>query len=158
MSTVLVSSEGNIESRMLKTSLFTFYDSHLVIKSNGEMTVFNLDEISNVRFSKKRNFAINIFLFIATILIYSFMYDFFTKNLSSKILLFIIFIVTSIISLSIKNNIYILFINLNYCSFKRLKLSKKEESYAEHLVSVFKDKNVNKESKRYDFVKFKYSS
>lgn len=159
MSADLVNGGGNVGDGILKTPLFTLYDSHLVIKNKDEMKIFHLDDISNVRFSKKRNFTINVVLLFVTLLIYCFVSDYLDKNFLYKLLVFVIALVTSIISLSIRNHTYILFINLNHFGFKELKLSKKESSYAEHFVSIFKTQYVKKKNQNdLDFVKFKHSS
>ncbi len=158
MSAVLVNGGGNVGDGILKTPLFTLYDSHLVIKNKDEMKIFRLDDISNVRFSKKRNFTINIVLLFITLLIYCFVSDYLDKNFLYKFLLLLIALVISIISFSIRNHTYILFINLNHFGFKELKLSKKESSYAEHFVSIFKSKMVKEHQKDKVFMNFKHSS
>ena len=80
MSADLVNGGGNVGDGILKTPLFTLYDSHLVIKNKDEMKIFHLDDISNVRFSKKRNFTINVVLLFVTLLIYCFVSDYLDKN------------------------------------------------------------------------------
>ena len=55
---LIFQSVKNIESGVPKTPLYTLYDDQLLIKQNKEKTAFDLNEISNVRYSKKRNFLI----------------------------------------------------------------------------------------------------
>lgn len=132
---------GVPDGGLLKNSFFKLYDSHFVIKCKAEIKIFRIDEISNVRFSKKRNYTINIVLLFTTLLIYCFVSDDLDKNFLYHIPILVLALVSSIISLSIRNHTYVLFINMNHFGFKKLKLSKKESSYAEHFVSIFKIKN-----------------
>lgn len=158
MSTVFFPS-GTLEDGLLKNPFFKLYESHLVIKNKDEIKIFRLDEISNVRFSKKRNFTINISLLFITLLIYSFLSDYLVKNFLYDSLLFVVALVLGIISLSIRKHTYVLFINMNRFGFKKLKLSKKESSYAENFVSFFKTKNgKNNNQNEMLFVNFKHSS
>lgn len=148
-----------LDDSLLKNPFFKLYESHLVIKNKEEIKIFRLDEISNVRFSKKRNFTINISLLFITLLIYSFLSDYLVKNFLYDSLLLVFVLVFGIISLSIRNHTYVLFINMNRFGFKKLKLSKKESSYAENFVSFFKTKNRNKiNQNQMLFVNFKQSS
>lgn len=128
----------NIQDIVTKTPLFMLYDSHIVINHKDEKKVFDLDEITNVRFQKKRNFSINIFLFFFTIFIYSFLTDYFELNFAWSFLLFIITVALIFVFFSIENYTYILFINMTHFGFRKLILSRKDELYAEHFVSLFK--------------------
>lgn len=128
----------NIQVTVTKTPLFMLYDSHIVINHKDEKKVFELDEITNVRFHKKRNFSINIFLFFFTILIYSFLSDYFELNFIWSFLLFTITIALIFVFFSIENYTYILFINMTHFGFRKLILSRKDELYAEYFVSVLK--------------------
>lgn len=134
----------NIQDIVTKTPLFMLYDSHIVINHKDEKKVFDLDEITNVRFQKKRNFSINIFLFFFTIFIYSFLTDYFELNFAWSFLLFIITVALIFVFFSIENYTYILFINMTHFGFRKLILSRKDELYAEHFVSVFKKIILNK--------------
>lgn len=134
----------NIQDMVTKTPLFMLYDSHIVINHKDEKKVFDLDEITNVRFQKKRNFSINIFLFFFTIFIYSFLTDYFELNFTWSFLLFIITVALIFVFFSIENYTYILFINMTHFGFRKLILSRKDELYAEHFVSVFKKIILNK--------------
>lgn len=157
MSAVLGS--GTLDDSLLKNPFFKLYESHLVIKIKEEIKVFRIDEISNVRFSKKRNFTINIVLLFVTILIYSYLSDFIHKNFFYNILLFVTAIISSFLSLSVRDHKYVLFINMNRFGFRELKISKKESPHAEHFVSIFKTQYVKKKNQNdLDFVKFKHSS
>jgi hypothetical protein len=156
-STVFLNS-GTLDEDLIKNSFFKFYDSHIVIKIKEEIKIFRIDEISNVRFSKKRNFTINIILLFITLFIYCFLSDFLNKNFIYNVLLIIIAVISSVVSLSIKNHKYTLFININYFGFRELKISKKESPYAEYFVSIFNTKYVKKKKQNdLDFVNFKHS-
>ncbi len=146
MGRVLRWSESYNEDKVLKVPLFTFCDKHLVIKHKEEIIIFNMNEITNVRFSKKRNFSINILFLLFTLLIYSFVSDYFGKFFIYNVFSFLIAIISSVISLSIKKYTYVLFININHLGFKKLRLSKNHESYAKYFVSVFR--NNSKKNKR----------
>ncbi|WP_144070866.1 hypothetical protein [Flavobacterium franklandianum] len=139
MNTIFENKAQNTKYGMLKTSLFSLYENHFVMNHKEGEKVFSLNEISNVRFLKKRNFSINIFLCLLTILIYSFLTDYFEINSLWNIFLFIITIALSIISLSIENYNYVLYINMRQLGFKKLRLSKKDEPYAVYYVSFFKN-------------------
>lgn len=155
MSTVF-SGSGTLDDGLMKNSFFKLYESHIVIRIKEEIKIFRIDEISNVRFSKKRNFTINIVLLLVTLLIYSFLSDYLHKNFLYNILLLVIAIISSVISLSIKNHKYTLFININHFGFREIKISKKESHYAEHFVSIFKTKYVEKnKQKDLHFINFK---
>jgi hypothetical protein len=152
-------SSGKLADDLLKNPFFNLYDSHFTIKIKDEIKIFQLDEISNVRFSKKRNFTINISLLFITLLIYSFVSDYLDKNLLYDIVLFVVSLILSIISLSIKDHTYVLFINMSHFGFREFKLSKKESPYAEYFVSIFKTKFMEiKNQNVLDFVNFKHSS
>ncbi len=153
------SRNNSVEDSLLSNPFFKLYESHLVIKNKKEIKIFRLDEISNVRFSKKRNFTINISLLLITLLIYSFLSDYLVKNFLYDSLLFLVAILSCVISLSIRSHTYVLFINMNRFGFKKLELSKKQSSYAEDFVSFFKTKkgkNINQNEML--FVNFKHSS
>ena len=137
MSLVLESAE-KIGDDVLKTPLFTLYDCHIVIKNKHEKKVFNLSEITNVRLRKKRNFFKNIFFLLFTLFVYSFISDYCDRNFVCNILLFVVTIALSLVSLSIENYTYVLYINMNHLAFRKLRLSKKEVPYALYFVSVFK--------------------
>ena len=155
MSAVFLPS-GTLDDLLMKNSFFKLYESHVVIKIKEEIKIFRIEEISNVRFSKKRNFTINIVLLFVTLLVYSFLSDYLHKNFLYNILLLVIAILSSVISLSIKDHKYTLFININHFGFRELKISKKESHYAEHFVSIFKTKYVEKkEQKDLNFINFK---
>jgi hypothetical protein len=155
MSTVF-SGSATLDDGLMKNSFFKLYESHIVIRIKEEIKIFRIDEISNVRFSKKRNFTINIFLLLVTLLIYSFLSDYLHKNFLYNILLLVIAIISSVISLSIKNHKYTLFININHFGFREIKISKKESHYAEHFVSIFKTKYIEKKKQKdLHFINFK---
>lgn len=135
---LVLESEEKIGDDVLKTSLFTLYDSHIVIKHKDEKKVFNLNEITNVRFQKKRNFSKNIFFLFFTLLVYSFASDYFDRSFVCNILLFVITIASSVVSLSIEHYSYVLYINMSHFGYRKLRLSKKDEPYALYFVSVFK--------------------
>jgi hypothetical protein len=142
MSLVLkLESEEKIEDDVLKTPLFTLYDSKIVIKNNKEKIVFDLNEISNVRYSKKRNFLINFVLLFCILAIYCFVSDYLNTIFPNNILLLAIALISSIFSLSIKNHTYILFINMNHFCYRKLRLSKKDEPYVKYFISIFKKEN-----------------
>ena len=69
MSLVLEQNE-KIEDDILKTPLYTLYADHIVINCKDGNKVFNLNEISNIRLQKKRNFSVNIFILFFTLFIY----------------------------------------------------------------------------------------
>lgn len=137
---LIFESDAKIGNGVLKTPLFTLYNSQIVIKYNREKVIFDLNEISNVRFSKKRNFSINFLLLFCILAIYCFVSDYLNTIFPNNILLLAIALISSIFSLSIKNHTYILFINMNHFCFRKLRLSKKDEPYAKYFVSIFKKK------------------
>lgn len=158
MSTCL-SNIANLDDGLYKNPFFKLYESHLVIKCNEEMKIFHLDKISNVRFSKKRNFTVNIVLFLITLLIYSSVSDYLGDFFLYRVLLFVMVLVTSVISLWIKNYDYSLYINLNHFGFRKLKISKKQSLYVEDFVSIYKTKYFEKNNQNdLDFINFKHSS
>lgn len=155
MNTVLLSN-GSLDDDLSRNPFFKLYESHLVIKNKEEMKIFRLDEISNVRFSKKRNFTINIVLLFITLLAYCFFSDYLDKNFTYSIVLLMTALVSSVVSLSIRFHTYVLFVNMNHFGFKKLKMSRKESLYAEDFVSVFKTKYVEKKDRNdLDFLNFK---
>lgn len=158
MNTVLLSN-GSLEDDISNNPFFKLYESHLVIKYKKEVKIFRLDEISNVRFSKKRNFTINIVLLFITLFVYCFISDYLAGNFLDKILLLLIALLLSAVSLLIRDHTYVLFVNMNHFGFKKLKISKKESLYAEDFVSVFKTKYVEKKNQNnLCFLNFKRSS
>lgn len=155
MSTALLRIESPNDG-LFKNPFFKLYESHLVIRCKKEVKIFRLDEISNVRFSKKRNFTINIVLLFTTLLAYCFFSDYLDENFMYSILLLMTALVSSVVSLSIRFHTYVLFVNMNHFGFKKLKISRKESLYAEDFVSVFKTKYVEKKDRNdLDFLNFK---
>lgn len=151
-------SSGKVVDVLLKNPFFKLYDLHFVMKCNDEMKIFRVDEISNVRFSKKRNFTINIVLLYSTLLTYSFISDNLDKNSLHPFVLFVVFTILSVISISIKDYTYLLFINRSHFGFRKFKLSKEQSPYAEHFVSIFKIKYEKiKHQNNLDFLNFKHS-
>lgn len=142
MNTVFLSAE-KLDDDLLTNSFFKLYKSHLLITSKNEIETFRLDKISNVRFSKKRNFSINISLLISSALIYYFGIVYLDTNFLFNIVSMVIILILIILSFLIKKYNYLLLINLNNFCYKELKLSKKESSFAEYFVSIYK-LNVSK--------------
>jgi hypothetical protein len=141
---LVLENEEKIGGDVLKTPLFTLYDSHIVIKHKDEKKIFNLNEITNVRLQKKRNFSKNIFFLFFTLLVYSFTSDYFDISFVCNILLFVITMVLSVVSLSIENYTYELYINMKHLTFRKLRLSRKDAPYALYFVSVFKSGYLKK--------------
>ena len=155
---LVLESEGKIGDNVLKTPFFKLYESHLVIKFKDEIKIFHLDDVTNVRYTKKRNFTINVFLLFLILLAYCFISDFFNKDLLCDILLLAFTLVLSVVSFSIRYHTYILLINVNYLGFSKLNISKKQSLYAQDLVSILKTNVLKKNNKNpLDFVNFKYS-
>lgn len=66
---------------------------------------------------------------------------------------------SALISFSIKNHNYTLFINIKHFGFREFKISKKESAHAEYFVSIFKPKFLNQKLQNdLNFVHFKQSS
>jgi hypothetical protein len=135
---LVLESENKIDDDVLITPLFSLYDCNIIIKHKEGEKIFNLNEITNVRFQKKRNFSINIFFLFFTILFYSFTSDYFHRNFIFHILLYVITIASSLVSLSVEHYTYMLYINFNHLDYRKLSLSKKDVYSAMHLVSLFK--------------------
>jgi hypothetical protein len=136
--------EEKIENDDLKTPLYTLDDRQIIIKSEEGKIVFNLDEISNVRLQKKRNFSINILFLFFTLLVYSITSDYFHRNFISYILLIVITIALSVVSLWLEHYTYVLFINTNGFNYIKLRLSKKDLPSALHLIALFKSGYLTK--------------
>lgn len=142
MAVFFVNEEVNVEDGVIKTPLFTLYDEHIVINHKQVMRVFNWNEITNVRFSKKRDLSINILFLFLTVFFYFFS-DYCNLNVLCKFLLFVIAVVLSAISLAIRKHTYKLVIDVNHFVFDELRLAKKDEPYAKFIVSLFSN-NYNK--------------
>lgn len=152
-------SSGKLVDGLLINPFFQLYDLHFVIKYKDEMKIFRVDEISNVRFSKKRNFSINIILLFTILLTYSFVSDNLDKNILHQSFVFVVCTILSIISISIKVYTYVLFINRSNFGFRKFKLSKEQSPYAEYFVSIFKIKyDKIKYQNDLNSLKFKHSS
>lgn len=141
---LVLENEEKIGGDVLKTPLFTLYDSHIVIKHKEEKKIFNLNEITNVRLQKKRNFSKNILFLFFTLLVYSFTSDYCDRSFVCNIFLFIITIASIVVSLSIEFYNYVLYINMSHLAFRKLKLSKKEVPCALYFVSAFKSGYLTK--------------
>jgi magnesium-transporting ATPase (P-type) len=141
---LVLESEEKIGDDVLKTPLFTLYDSHIVIRHKDEKKVFNLNEITNVRLQKKRNFSKNIFFLFFTLLVYSFASDYFDRSFVWNILLFVITIASSVVSLSIEHYSYVLYINMTHFGYRKLIMAKKDVANATYIVSLFKNGYLKK--------------
>ena len=97
-----------------------------------------MDEITNVRFSKKRDYTVNIFFLVLASLVYYFTLILFKTNLLLNLLSLVMGSVFIIISLYIKQYSHLLLINIGHFSFKKLKISKKDSFSAENLAWIFK--------------------
>lgn len=121
--------------------LFSLDDNHVVIKFKEGEEVFNLKEITNVRFQKERNLIINIIFLFFTLLTYSIIsdyFDYFNGNFTYHFLSYAITIVTIIVSLSVEFYTYELYVHTKNLMLLKLKLSKKDESNAIYFASLFK--------------------
>ncbi len=148
-----------VENGLLKTNFFTIYESHLVLNFKEEKKVFNLDEISNLRYIKKRDHSINILFLILALLIYYFTLFFLKSNLLLSILSQTIGSVFIIIALFVKIHNYSLLINIGHFGFKMLKVSKKDSFSAENLAWIFKINYLEKNNQnQLEFVNWKRSS
>jgi hypothetical protein len=149
----------NLENGLLKANFFTINESHLVLNFKEEKKVFNLDEISNLRFIKIRNYSINILFLTLALLIYYFTLFFFKTNLLLSILSQTLGSVFIIISLSIKIYNHSLLINIGHFGFKMLKVSKKDSLSAENLAWIFKTNYLEKNNQnQLEFLNWKHSS
>ncbi len=159
MESICINKVGS-EDILLKDHLFTLNGSHLRINSNNELVDFNLDQISNVRFSKKRNYSKNSIFSIISILIYSLLLFFFNLSILLSIVSTLLLIALVFMSFSIKNYTYLLLINVTNFGFRELKISKKKSLCAEYFVSVFKSEYFNEELhlNNLDFINCQHSS
>lgn len=135
---LIFQSVKNIESGVPKTPLYTLYDDQLLIKQNKEKTSFDLNEISNVRYSKKRNFLINFVLLFCILAIYCVVSDYLNANSLNNILLLVITIVFCLVSLSVGRYNHMLFITNRRSDHKKLSLAKKDVPHALQLIALFK--------------------
>lgn len=157
MSTVIGSETPDV--RLINNPLFKLYESHLVLNIEEEKKVFHIDEISNVRYSKKRNFTINITLLFLILFTYCFLSDFHNNFFLSTVLLVVAAVMSVLICFCIRNHNYTLFINIKHFGFREFKISKKESPHAEYFVSIFKPKFLNQKLQNdLNFVHFKQSS
>ncbi len=151
--------EIRTDDSLLKNQLFVLNESHLRINCINEIVDFNLNEISNVRYSKKRNYSINNILTLIFVLVYFFGLSFFNESLfkifSTALLLILVFML-----FSIKNYSYLLLININNFGFRELKISQKNSLNAEDFVLIFKSQYFNEAMRQnnLDFINRKFSS
>jgi len=136
--------EEKIKDDDLKTPLYTIDNRHITVIGKEGKKVINLNEISNVRLQKKRNFVINIFLFLFTLLVYSITSDYFDRNFIYHIILIVFTAVSSVVSLWVEHYTYVLYINTNRNDYVKLRMSKKDLPYALHLAALFKSGYLQK--------------
>ena len=125
-----------------KNSFFKLYDSHIEVRYKKDIIIYHFDDISNVRFSKQRNFSINLFLGFFAILIYNLSFRFFQANFLLDILLYVATITIIIIAFTIRKYNCVLCINTKYFGFKEIKIGKKEIPDVNYFVSIFKTNNL----------------
>lgn len=143
MSLVIEQSE-KIEDDILKTSLYTLYADHIVINCKEGEKVFNLNEISDIRLQKKRNFSINIFILFFTLLIYSITFNYFDRNFIYYSVIVLFTVALGVISLRLKRYNYMLFFNTSGANYIKLRMTKNDLPYSLHLVSLFKSGYLHK--------------
>ena len=97
-----------------------------------------MNEISNVRYSKKRNFLINFVLLFCILAIYCVASDYLNTNSLNNILLLVITIVFSLVSLLVGRYNHMLFITNKRSNHKKLSLSTKDVPHALQLIALFK--------------------
>lgn len=144
---LFIESKKKTEVVVLKKPLFSVCDQQVVIKFKEGEEVFNLYEITNVRFKKERNLSINIILLLFTVLLYfitSTYSDYLDRNFIYYFLSYAITIISSIVSLSIENYTYRLYVHTRNLGLKKLRLSKKDESNAMYFVSLLKSDYLKK--------------
>ena len=138
---LFLETELKIEVDVLKKPLFSMNQHPVLIKFKNGEEVFHLNEITYVRFQKQRNLYINIILFFFTLLMYSVTsdyFDYFDVNFTYHFLSYAFTIISTIVSISIEFYNYELYVQTKNLGFKKLKLSKKDESQAMYLASLFK--------------------
>lgn len=141
---VTVGLEQKIEDDDVKTPLYTIDNRHITVNGKEGKKVINLNEISNVRLQKKRNFTVNIFLLLFTLLVYSITSDYFDRNFIVHILLIVFTAVSSVVSLWVEYYEYVLYINTSRNDYVKLRMSKKDLPYALHLAALFKSGYLQK--------------
>jgi hypothetical protein len=136
-----------VENGLFKDPFFLLYESHLVLNFKEEKKIFNLDEISNLRYLKKRDYKINFLFFILGCLGYYISLFSIKTNLLLLLLSLLIASTFIIISLSIENHNKLLLINVGNVGFKKLKISNKDDFSAEKLVRIFRINYLEKRIK-----------
>ena len=136
-----------VENGLFKDPFFLLYESHLVLNFKEEKKIFNLDEISNLRYSKKRDYKINLLFFILGCLGYYISLFSIQANLLLHLLSLLIGSTFIIFSLYIKNHNKLLLINVGNIGFKKLKISNKDDFSAEKLVRIFRINYLEKRIK-----------
>jgi hypothetical protein len=138
---LLLESEKKIDVNVLQKQSFSIDDHRVVIKFKEGEEVFNLNEVTKVRLQKERNVSINSILLLFTLLMYSITsdyYDFFEGHFTYHFLSYAFTIVGIIVSVSVEFYTYELYIHTKNRGFKKLRLSKKDESQAMYFASLFK--------------------
>jgi len=141
---LILEREEKIEDDNLKTPLYTLYARHIVINCKDGNKVFNLSEISNIRLQKKRNFSINIFILLFTLVIFAITFNYFERDLIYYISIIVFSAASVAVSLWLKHYTYMLFFNTSRSNYIKLRMSKKELPFALHLVTLFKSGYLHK--------------
>lgn len=135
---LMLESEKKIKVDNLKTPLFSLDDNRVVFVGIKGEECFALNEITDVRFIKERNLSANIIFLFFTVLLYFIISDYYYSNFIYYAVSYVFTIAASVFSLSVEYYTYGLYIQTRNLGFKKLNLSKKDESNAMHFVSLIK--------------------
>lgn len=132
-----LSSNNTIGSEIEENNFFILSESTIIFKNDNQRIKINLDQTTNVRLIKNRDFKINIIVILLAALFYLTVLQ--TINLDAIFQNFIVALLTIsvIVNTLLRNYSYQLLINNKYNNYQEILVSKTNLYYAEIFLSKF---------------------
>lgn len=139
-----LSSNNTIGSEIEENNFFILSESTIIFKNDNQRIKINLDQTTNVRLIKNRDFKINIIVILLAALFYLTVLQ--TINLDAIFQNFIVALLTIsvIVNTLLRNYSYKLLINNKYNNYQEILVSKTNLYYAKIFLSKFSGTDVKK--------------
>ena len=138
---------SSTENNCTRGTFFTLQDSAVTLDNNGVPMRIPIKQITNVRLIKQRNFALNLFTFLSSLLIFFSCMQFFAKHDVIQGFLYFVIFCLLVVSFYVRRFTYKLLINKGRGEYSELQITKNKLACARYFMTLVQDKMQQSNSK-----------